>query len=404
MKNTPNNAELPDGTPPEDEEARLTNLLAKIHAQFPTEEAAVEEFYRSAAQEGLIKCRYCGSLNLTRNYGDRTNTCKRCNKKTWFTAGTVFERMKLAKAWLTAILLKENKVAISSSKFHRVVGVAQSSASKILTKISMVLQNHMGEDAQAVPSALFIGVICKRSRETPARAHPAVEQEEVERRQRSNRNSSETSSSESIADAEGETSYNSHGSDKVASYPAESIPAITEKILAGTEAEKAALTDEFSEQDKRVYGFLSAKPVHADAISQALGMPAHEVSVSLITLELTGLINRLAGDRYERSARNKSQEFSVQTGNGKDFAVDLKITVAGFSNFVSSHFHGISRKYLQHYLAAYWCHVEREQWHSGALLKACLRFRPISYEEILDYVSPILVKILPCREDPERSL
>lgn len=397
MKNTPNNPEQPADMPEMDEETRLVCLLAEIDMRFPTDDDAVEEIYRMASEEGIVKCRYCGSLDLERDYGARASKCKSCNKESWFTSGTVFERMRTAKAWLTAIFLREHKVAISTSRFHRAVGVAQSTASNILTKISMVLQNHMGEDAQMAPSALFIDVVCKRSRETPARAHPIAEQEEIERDNRTKRETSMSSADLSFPKEHCTALAASHDADAQSIRWSEYQPEAREIMKTEVELDEAALIAEFSERDKRIYGFISTTPVHADVIVQELGIPVHQVSISLIMLELAGVVKRLAGDRYERSSLEKSQERISRFDNGGVFTTGLKETVLDFRNFVKIHFHGISRKYLQQYIAAYWCYVDRIRWHSGALLKACLRFRSISYEEILNYVSPILVKIMPCQ-------
>ena len=78
----------------------------------------------------------------------------------------------------------------------------------------------------------------------------------------------------------------------------------------------------------------------------------------------------------------------------KDSAV-IGAVIEDFIGFIRVDYHGISRKYVQNYLAAYWCYKDRIYWPVGALLKACLKYRSISSNEIIDYVSPSIVKLLP---------
>lgn len=60
--------------------------------------------------------------------------------------------------------------------------------------------------------------------------------------------------------------------------------------------------------------------------------------------------------------------------------------------FIRKFFHGTSRKYLQTFLAAYWCQFDRERWSSLALLKACSTFSYVDRDLILSFISPLTVK------------
>ena len=57
--------------------------------------------------------------------------------------------------------------------------------------------------------------------------------------------------------------------------------------------------------------------------------------------------------------------------------------------FVRLFFRRISRKYLQHYLGAHWSFADRNRWTENALLGACLQVAPVSYPEVMSYVSPL---------------
>lgn len=60
--------------------------------------------------------------------------------------------------------------------------------------------------------------------------------------------------------------------------------------------------------------------------------------------------------------------------------------------FFKRHFHGVSRKYLQLYLAGFCFQFEHRERLPDSLLTACLRHPPISYDDLLDYVTSPLVK------------
>lgn len=77
--------------------------------------------------------------------------------------------------------------------------------------------------------------------------------------------------------------------------------------------------------------------------------------------------------------------------------LDVKLAISQFVGLISQEFHGISKKCLQLYLASYWCTFDRVRWAPGVLLRACLRHAPISYEQVLNFVSAQKVMImLPC--------
>lgn len=58
-------------------------------------------------------------------------------------------------------------------------------------------------------------------------------------------------------------------------------------------------------------------------------------------------------------------------------------------------FHGVSRKYLQIYLALIWCRTDREQGTTKRLFAHCARFRQVLDREILSLCSERQVKVIP---------
>src|SRR5215472_16255662 len=134
--------------------------------RFPTEEACVEELCRLL--EMTTKCSYCANNITQRVYCARLVKCPFCLRKRRLTAGTFFHGARQVRPWLAAIFLFEQGVPFNAFQFHKLVGIAYSSAFAILKKITVVVHSALQEeDAVLVPSALFLSVFTKRSRETP---------------------------------------------------------------------------------------------------------------------------------------------------------------------------------------------------------------------------------------------
>ena len=379
-------SDFSNGSPRAREES-LKFYWKQFTAEFATEADCLEELYRRAAEEGLLKCRSCGSADIQRKYGARVGRCRGCKKQTWLTAGTFFHRMREARPWLAAIWLMEHGVSFNSMRYQKLVDIAYSSALSIFKKVTTVIQSQMGEDAVAVPSSCFSCLVCRRSRETPARAHPIAEQEEIEMgvdRDRAHpvaaTSGHGTAESEFACDLGGE-------------------PEATAMSRMGTEVEDDASTVELCELEKKVCGFLSADAIHFDDLYERTGVPVGNLSAALTMLEIAGVATRMPGDWYVScitEGKGKPNGNAQQSGSGLDCPVEATEAVVAIIRFVREGFQGISRKYLQHYLAAHWCHVDRVRWQSKALLQACLRSRCIRYDEILEYVSPVMVRISPC--------
>ena len=167
---------------------------------------------------------------------------------------------------------------------------------------------------------------------------------------------------------------------------------------------------------KIVFSVLSENPIHFEAICKATKLSAGIVGAELIMLELEDLVKSFPGDMYSLADRIKKTDSTQSPGPNPDqnltFAGEVRVDrasmdalifdflqnaeagdslegTAGDSNesfakkasrfmiFVKEIYRGISRKYLQLYLARYWCLMDRTTWNSesSSLLKACARFR-----------------------------
>src|SRR5262249_15314082 len=149
--------------------------------RLPTEEECVEEIFGRMKKLGLVKCHRCGASEVEHKCGQREIRCSSCKRLSWFTSGTIFHRMRKALPWVIAICMLEHQVNTSAFRFHKLVGGAYSSALAVFRKLMIVIEGQMGDEATAVFSGLFSDVFCKRSRVTPARAHPRNEQDEFDK-------------------------------------------------------------------------------------------------------------------------------------------------------------------------------------------------------------------------------
>ncbi len=376
-------------------ESLLSTLWQRFNTEFPTAEDCLDELCKRASDDGILKCRHCGSAEFSKGSGCRLIICRDCRKPTWLTAGTFFHHVRLPRAWLGAIWLMERGASISACRFHKLAGIAYSTAWSIFHKLSTVIKDAMGVSAKEVPSSLFGSLVCRRSRETPARAHPLAEQDEIES---SNRNPG----GRGLCSGVELHTWTQTASVDVGLQPAFAIDPQVDSAgmrAAGLPPSQPPDCPDLSPQEKKIYELMAAQELHFDVLCAGTGLPAGELSSLLIIMELGGLIRRRAGDRYVRSVDDcttQHRRIGAQLDAGRDaIPPEAKALVERIINFVRGHYQAISRKYLQNYLAAYWCHADRRRWCPGALLKACFRFGPVRSCDIGRYVSPLLVKIAP---------
>jgi hypothetical protein len=114
---------------------------------------------------------------------------------------------------------------------------------------------------------------------------------------------------------------------------------------------------------------------------------------SLTVLELEGLVKCLPGGCYVRPPSLHADHQSMQPLSPvHSLSESVGKTIISVIEIISSIFGGISRKYLQLYLATHWCQAQAKQ-APGWLVKECLRHGPITYAQILAYVTPPVVKL-----------
>ncbi len=316
--------------------AILKRKFAEFCKMFPEQKDSVEEIVKHAFEEKELFCQQCGSTSIFRQYGEKTFDCLDCRKKGWVFVGTFFEKMRIARLWHATIWLLERKIIFNARQLSFLCQVAYSSALFVYKKLAKVILTQMMNTAEEMLSENFISVFSKRSRETPAGEHPKFEQFALEQ------------SMEDEECVEEEPKFNH---------------------VTGIE--------------KEVYELISDKPIHVDKICQTLTAPTGAILATLTLLELDGFIKAKGGDYYFRE-KQKRRETKIN----KHF---LSVRVDEFTDFIRMFFHGISRKYLQFYLAVYYARTRNSTLAPGQLIDACLEHEAFPYKKMLEYISPLEV-------------
>jgi len=389
MSNIPHGQELQDPQPSKAE--ILARLWEEFQSSFPTETDCLEQLYKGTYDSGIFTCRHCHSADVVKNTDGRTINCKACRKTTWLTAGTFFRYIKRPKAWWAAIWLRGQGVALSISAFTKLVNVAYPTAWNISRKLDLVIANQMPPDAMTTVASAFVLAICKRSVDTPARAHPYSEI--ADREKESPCNFDGTAACPAAAQTESSTKLDGmpSGSDGNPGSDARQQQDMG-LDLSTDDGKKIHMV---IERESELCAVLSEQPIHFDELVNRTRMSSGELSATLTMMELSGAAKRLAGDHYVRSYRLENQGATrspVDSIRRVSPAVTLPV-VQDAVHFLRATFHGVSLKYLQLCLAAFWCHVDRATWACDYLLEACQKLDPIRDSDVKAYVSPVLIKL-----------
>jgi transposase-like protein len=333
-------------------EDTLTALFRQFEIDCPSEEKAIE-IVACRIEQRQPKCSNCQSTDIDLKEGKRSYRCRRCKKSTWRTAGTLFHGVRYTRPLLALTWLMEKGVVVSAWKLAQLTDIAYSSAWATIKKLMLAIEKDMGDELPEVRSLLFRQAIYKRSRETPARQHPQCE--EVEQ-------------PEELAERQ--------------------------KTLDRETRQRDSLIAELDAVQKQVYEHLTDQPVHFDVICERLDIPVGNLSGTLMCLELSGLVTSISSNFFLRKQLpGAAPNLQSQNGKANRLAHEVRQAIAGFVQAANEHFRGISRKYLQLFLAGHWCTQDRERWPAGAVFDLCATTRPIKYAAIGAYVSPFLVKI-----------
>lgn len=332
------------------EEAVLA--LRKFEKKFATEEVCMELLLSRLLKSS--KCKACRGNNLRRISRSRDYYCNSCGDISSLTAGTAFAGVRKAGPHLKLIWLLERGFTFNCFQIHKHLGIAYSTCLSILKKLSKVIQDKMEPLAKKVDSAAFLTLFKKRSRLTPANEHPQAEQR--------------------IANLKVHEA-------KKAQFNLDNTNPNLQRI------------ENLSEFDRKIYDLISKEKIHLDYILYGLNLSYDELASPLYELENKGLIERLPADYY--IVREIDYSKNSENAGGERYSKKMKKRIADCKTFIREKFDGISRKYLQNYLAIFWCMHDQKTWGRNKLFEACSQSGEISLHQILMYETPLEVSFVP---------
>ncbi len=343
------------------EQARLDGIVAQFRVEFKCKEDGIEAIFSTLQREGVLVCDCGGCAGITREYGSYFFRCKSCGKKTWFLAGTFFARIRCPLAWLLAIRLFENGIVVNASELASLTGVAVSSAQMMLKKIMVAIQAKMPVESAVLPSAWLLDAVMRRTIRTPAQGHPKDEQFEFEK---------EYLLQEAKKAKSTDTTYSAN------------VVALAQRIYDQLAREKNKLHfDHICGQDN--FGL---------------------VSMATDYLQSAGLIKAMPGDWYIATTHEALDVRTAMTAaNGlrgmyTEHAEKAILMVDALLAYLVGTYQGISRKYIQLYLSAYWYRLDESVRGRDSLFKHCCLAGPVTHHMLRIYVSPLMLKVMPIPE------
>ncbi|MBU6452546.1 MAG: hypothetical protein KGS72_12245 [Cyanobacteria bacterium REEB67] len=389
---------------------RLLRMALKlIDRKFPQESDCRNELYRRRCIKEEPCCKKCGSRNFKRQPGSLSGKCLSCKTVQSLTIGTPFYKLKEPRAFLSMMILLEEGFAFNSTQFANERGIAESSSWAMRLKINMAIADRMEyqDNIAEVSSAEFESVITRRSRVTPANAHPTAEEEAMR----------EACSSKDAEEAAENFDTNETGPKSEATANSQAN-APTGEADTNTNLQLLDNSQTLEGLQRKIYDTLSDTPQSCENLIDLLDVSSQELFSALTMLELEGLILRLAGGRYIRDGSDEKKHPEQQQQPQKKLAPIQKrrthlpslsrqegLVVARSNDFtelteeaidyIRTVFQGVSRKYLQLYLADFWrVKAHRAGKIPFSIFDVCCQALDTSTTALKAFVSPLLVKII----------
>lgn len=350
-------------------------ILAIYRSEFdhdvPTANDAENIIFERLSKAGMIVCTKCCGTRFTKKFSSRKVVCLGCKNRQSFTAQTFFHGMKkmAAKEYLFLLTLLERGVVVNASEFERHSSVAYSTSLAMIKKCAMVIEQKMQlETLTPLTCSEIKEAVYKRSFETPARKHPRCEQI-VE---------TQLECFEPVCDC-------GRNYDTTVEPTVSSAPDSTESFNTCETSGDFAI--EMPEEQRNIFNLLTDKPVHFDDICKQMQIGAGALSAALVMLELDGLVTR-QNEFYSRKSKtvlaNYKRALSITLLPAE---VPSKLG-RSLTAFLQNEFRGISQKCSQLYLALHWYFEDKHIWTKDRLLNACLASKPITYNDVRNYISP----------------
>ena len=327
---------------------RIYQIWSELSDSFPDKESQLKKLCCGSKKN--FECSHCQStrVELMKEEG-RCLKCRDCNSKTWITSSTFFRGIRKPLPYLAAIYFLEYGIALNSVELSILANVTQSTAWEIIKKISLIANASMPAQGERVSVRHIVKAIYKRSRKTPRDCHPAQELEQ-------------------------ETEE-----DKTST-------AITISMLESDDArllEQNSIQRKLAEQDRVILEAIGQSPLHADEICSNLKLGPSRVLPSLTILELDGLIESVAGNRYRRKLLNPVSDEPNYLSLSQNAGTMIGATI----EFARSVYRGISKKYSQLYVALLWMVQEGEKQGWLSILARCRKFDHFDKSSITKFVT-----------------
>jgi len=276
-------------------------------------------------------CKACGRKQRKAAQRERVFECYKCKTKTYRTAGTYFHGLRRLHPTFARIWIHEDRAVLSINKFTELFDLAYATGWKIEARLQAVLEKEMDKHDDVFELITTV-------------FNPVIRKRSI------------------VSVAEEHPDYEENDDEQ---------PELEEQ-------------ENLDEDQQSVCAFLKVQPEEFDNLFQASGMPIGKFAAALASLELEGIATRHAGNKFSLTKTNPM----LLIGNQE------KEVLQQFYDYIRN-LHGISRKYLQRYLASFWARGALRRWSKGTLLKSCMKYRRLSYGEILAYNSPKIVRV-PC--------
>ncbi|HNB23780.1 MAG TPA: hypothetical protein PKZ32_15300 [Candidatus Melainabacteria bacterium] len=325
---------------------KAIELLKEFDTKNPDERICEALSLQWCCKAEFIVCSHCNHQQNISGDLRRMYLCSKCSKQIWVTAGTFFDHVRKFRPYLATMYIYERGVILSASDLSKLLGVSLSMASLISKKITFLISEILETSGREVLSSTLSAVVCRRSIETPQRQHPLAEEVEIRKELALRENNVQ--------------------------QPESKMP-------------------EMSRAEAELLELLSEIPMTFSEICQRMRIDCPTASATIVFLELRDLITCIHGDRYVRKDKEASDaKNSIEKDKGKTKYAKM---VNRFIKFVEERFQGISRKYLQLYLALFWIFMDRKRWGPNSILSFCTSSKHVPYQKILAYLTPTDVKL-----------
>lgn len=342
---------------------------------YPDNESCWKDLHNMQLGAGTLSCINCFAKDSVRKDGERTAKCSGCGKTIWITAGTFFHRVRNLHAVFGAIWLIQNGQVVSSLYLSKLAGTAQSTALNTLKSIYFVIDQSLTGTFEDIGSLHFMGMFFKRSKQTPKKEHPLNEE---------------------------------------SSYDEKSDPDFAGPII-DFDNDSQTVMPSMSEQEEKIHSVLLFGPNSVDVIQNLTKISMSELLICLSMLEMRGIIKTAAGGKfavannnaYTKSAKNNTGKSrrsasschlaSCCGATAKSAGINLlrvERTVGKVFAHVCQMIHGLSRKYLQLYLALFSFTYNLKGEARPSLFAICLGADYVTKETLDEYVTPLNVRLV----------